>query len=546
MGTAALVATMPLFLKRVVDQYLKGDSIRPVILTMGVFLLAMLFRVTFWYVGQSILLVVQQRVIFDLRSSVFSNIQQLCLRFHDRYSPGYLYDRTLGTASTSIGQFLLVFNNTIVTGASILLFSIIFCLWISPLMTLWILLASGFYVLISVYFGHVIHKQTRSYNEAANQFAGKVTDLLRGVRTIQAFAMEKRVVRQFNDDLWPLQLRWVQLSREHLKLSLLGESMNYLVYAGVVVAGSHLVIKRKLTLGELVAFIAYFEHCIGLISMLAGSTTAIAAAWAGMEQMHEIIEAKSSVEEQPNAIAPPGQIQTGLDLEHITFSYQDRPIIQNLSLHIPRGQSVALVGPSGGGKTTVLNLLLRFYDPEQGCVRFDGQNIRQYTLTGWRGLFGVVLQDPFLFNDSIYNNLKSVRPDASDATLQDVLEKSCAWEFVSQLETGWHFCVGENGSRLSGGQKQRIAIARCFLLDPQIVLLDEATSALDTQSERHVQKAIENITGGRNVFIIAHRLSTIRHVDRILVMDRGQIVQDGNWQQLSQLPGLFRDLYSAK
>jgi ABC-type multidrug transport system fused ATPase/permease subunit len=193
----------------------------------------------------------------------------------------------------------------------------------------------------------------------------------------------------------------------------------------------------------------------------------------------------------------------------------------------------------------MINLLLRLYDPHRGSIRLDCHDIRDLSLTGYRSLFGVVLQDPFLFNDTIYNNLVAVKPDATEADVRSALRAAQAWDFVCELEGGWHFRVGESGNLLSGGQRQRIALARCVLTNPRIMVLDEATSALDNQSEMLVQKALQDMMCDRTTFVIAHRLSTVRNVDRILVIQEGQIVQDGTFEELSSIPGTFRDLHMA-
>ena len=241
----------------------------------------------------------------------------------------------------------------------------------------------------------------------------------------------------------------------------------------------------------------------------------------------------------------PAQIRGELELQDVSFAYDEQRVIDGVSFRVPAGQSVALVGPSGGGKSTLTNLLVRFYDPDAGSIRLDGVDISELPLDGYRSLFGVVLQDPFLFNDTILNNLLAVKPDATEAELRAALERAQAWEFVAQCKDTWHFNVGEGGGQLSGGQRQRIALARCFLKDPRIMILDEATSALDNQSEMLVQRALQDIMRGRTVFIIAHRLSTVRNVDRVLVVQDGKIVQDGNYAELCETPGLFRDMHLA-
>ena len=542
--SAIIAASYPLYAQRVIDVYIPQQQLSSVAAIMAVFLLAMTVRMACWFISQILLLRVEQHAIFALRSSVFVRIQQLCLRFHDRYPAGFLYDRTLGNASTAVGHLLTTFTNVMVSNSVIFIGSIIFCLTLSPMMTLWVVIASILFVLASNHYGKVIQKQTEQFNLAISEFAGKVTDLFRGVRTIKAFALEDRVAADFSRDLWPLQSRWISLSLETLKLSFVSEALSYLIYAAVILTGSMLVINHRLTLGQLVAFVAYQAQIVSMMSSLTGTVPAIASALAGIDQMHQVLDAQSTVIEHNTAKLP--SVLTGeIRFDSVRFAYKDRTVIDDISLTIAPGQSVALVGRSGSGKTTLLSLLLRFYDCDHGAIRLDGIDIREFPTRDYRSLFGVVLQDPFLFNDSIYNNLRSIKPDATDDQLRHALEMAFATEFVGQLEGGWRFKVGEGGARLSGGQKQRIAIARCLLLQPRIALLDEATSALDTQSELHIQHAIEQLLVGRNVFIIAHRLSTIRRVDRVIVLDQGKIAQDGTFDNLKTTPGIFRDLYQA-
>ncbi|MHB9132791.1 MAG: ABC transporter ATP-binding protein [Armatimonadota bacterium] len=548
--TGITVSLMPLFTKYVIDNIIQSNAVPSThkfsftLLVMGGFVLLMILRMASWYAGQSYLLFIREKIIFSLRTAVFNKLQELCMRFHQKYNPGFLFDRTLGGASTSVGVFLSMLFNTLVTYVFTLTASVVICLKLHAGLTLWVLVMSTGYIFISKYFNRRIHDLTKALNLEVNKFAGQVTDILRGVKTIKAFAMEQRVISDFDEQLWPLQLRSLDINKQTMFMGFISEGLGYLISALVVIAGAYLVVGKQIPLGTMVAFIAYQSSVTGMLGALYTVAGTYGAAMAGLEQMYEILDEQPTVVERPGAKMP-ATVEGEIRFEDVHFAYDEKPVIQGITLQVPPGQSVALVGPSGGGKTTLTNLLLRFYDPDHGRVLLDGGDIRKLPLTPYRSLFGVVLQYPFLFNETILSNLLAVKPEATKAELREALERAQAWEFVSQLKNGWHYKVGESGSQLSGGQRQRISLARCFLTDPRIMVLDEATSALDNQSEMLVQQALQEIMRSRTVFVIAHRLSTVRHVDRVLVVQDGGIVQDGTFAQLCQESGLFRDLHLA-
>lgn len=534
---------MPMFTKHVVDVSIPNRDFGDALIVMIGFVGLMIVRMASWYAGQCFLLMIREQIIFSLRSSVFAQMQELCLRFHNRYSPGYLYDRTLGGASTSVGMFLSMFFNNIVTYGVVLSFSVFFCIALSPVMTAILFTMSLSYVFAAKHFRKQIHKVTKAFNLESNEFAGMLTDLLRGVKTIKAFAMEQRVVEDFNSRLWPLQMKSLDVNKETMRLNFVSEGLGYFISTAVILLGSYMVIYHKMPLGTLVAFVSYQGMITGMLMQLSTVAGTYGSAIAGLEQIYEVLDEEPTVVESPNAVAPESP-KGRITFEHVYFSYEeDKPVVSGMSVDIPPGQSVALVGPSGGGKSTFANLLLRLYDPDSGVIKLDGKDICELSLTDYRSLFGVVLQEPFLFNETIYDNLQAVKPDATDEEMRDALTRAQAWEFVENLSGGWHFKVGEGGSQLSGGQRQRIALARCILTDPKIMVLDEATSALDNQSEALVQTALEEMMHKRTVIVIAHRLSTVRNVDRILVLQKGRIVQDGTFDQLCREPGVFRDLH---
>lgn len=538
------MAASPLFLKVVMDKALPDRDISLALLVVGAFVLLMLVRMAAWYAAQCVVLMVREQVVFDLRSQVFAHLQELSLSFHSRVGAGFLLDRTLGGASVAVGNFLcLLFYPVIACGATVL-FSLIFCFGMD-----WRLAGLAFSLgllnaVIGQRSGKRIHRVTKEYNLQANQMSGKVSDLLHGIKTVKAFAREANVSHEFSEKLWPLQLKSRDVTLETILLQFYSEGLGYFIHAAVLAYGSWLVLEGDLSFGALVAFIGFQGLILGMMAILATVGGSFGGAVAGLDQVREILETAPAVPHNEDARMP-AIIAGYISLKDVTFGYDERPVLQEVNLQVLPGESVALVGPSGGGKSTLAGLLLRLHDPDCGSIELDGVNIKDLPLAGYRKLFGAVLQDTFVFNDTVYNNLVWANPGATEAEVQVALQRAQAWEFVNQLEGGWHYNCGQSGANLSGGQRQRLAIARCFLTDPRFLILDEATSALDNQSEALVQQALAEIMRGRTVFIIAHRLSTIRHADRILVFERGRVVQEGTYDELSQTQGTFQELLNA-
>jgi subfamily B ATP-binding cassette protein MsbA len=331
-----------------------------------------------------------------------------------------------------------------------------------------------------------------------------------------------------------------------MKLGFVTEGLNYAITALVIVGGAVLVIRGagQTSIGVLVAFMGYQATLISMMSSLTNMAGQFMAAKSAFDQLFTILDMPTSPADKAGATLP-NPLKGLLSLDHVTFSYEPGkdPVLRDVSITVEPGQTVALVGRSGSGKTTLLNLLMRFYDPDAGAVQLDGHDIRDLPLRAYRSLFGVVLQDPYLFNTSIAANLRYGRPDATDPELVDCLKRAAAWSFVESFPDRLHQRVGEGGGQISGGQRQRLAIARCMLMNRRFVLLDEATSALDPESEVEVQTALRELFKGRTSFIIAHRLSTIRHADRILVMDDGRLAEEGNYDDLLARGGIFQRLH---
>lgn len=540
------VAVVPLFPKYVIDTGIPSRRLSLILSAAGLFLLVMLVRMAFWYLAMRHVYHVQQQIVRELRSRSFRHLQSLEQSFHSRYPSGFLYERVFGNSINVLGAFLTALFQNLATYVVGMIFSLGFCLYFSPLLTLVILAGAAGYVFTARRLSTRIYQKTRIANEAGMRIVELILDKLRGVKTVQASAMEDMVQDEFDHQLWPSMRKWMEAIFESMKLGFVTEGLSYTITALVIVGGALLVIRESThtSIGVLVAFMGYQGTLIGMMQALTNMYGQFMSAKTAFDQLFTILDTPPGLPEKPGARLPE-PLTGALAFDQVTFSYQPgaKPVLRNVSFRITPGQTVALVGRSGSGKTTLLNLLMRFYDPQAGAIRLDGADIRDLPLRPYRALYGVVLQDPYLFNTTIADNLRYGRPDASEEDMIDCLKQAQAWPFVEQFAQRLQHRVGEGGAQVSGGQRQRLAIARCMLMNRRFVLLDEATSALDPESEMRVQQALQALFRGRTSFIIAHRLSTIRNADRILVMEEGHLAEDGTFQELLDRRGLFRRLH---
>jgi len=539
------VALQPLFAKYMIDVAIPQRNLSLALLAAGVFLIVMLLRMTLWFWAMTVVYRVQQAIVFELRATSFAHLQSLCLRFHSQFSSGYIYERVFGNSINTLGNFMQVVFSQLVVYVVGLAFSLWFCLYLSPALTLVILTGAVGYVVAARALARRIYAKTQVSTEAGMQIVNVIMDKLRGHKTIQSFALEERVQEEFTRQLRPAMDKWLASVLESMKLGFVTEGLGYLITAGVMVGGAVLVMRDagRFPLGTLVAFMGYQATLIGMISAMTGVYGQMMSSRAAFDQLFTVLDTDSSLVERPGAVLP-AQIEARLEFRDVTFAYGDTPVVRNINLTIPAHQTVALVGRSGSGKSTLANLLLRFYDPDTGTVLLDGHDVRDLPLREYRGLFGVVLQDPFLFDTTIEANLRTIRPDISETELIQLLDQAGAWEFIENFPDRLQHRVGEGGNQLSGGQRQRLAVARCLLTSSRIVILDEATSALDVESEQVVQRGLTALAKGRTVIIIAHRLSTIRSADQIVVMDQGCVVEQGKFAELLARGGQFARLYA--
>jgi subfamily B ATP-binding cassette protein MsbA len=541
--TAGCLSAMPLIGMIFLDFVLPTGQLGWALLAGAGFVFVGTTRVTSWYLAMYILTYLGQDLVFRFRQNGFRHLQSLCLRFHDKFPSGFLYSRVFEQAIDQVGMFLRQSMSSVVVHLVGLMISMVFCVLISAPMTAVILLGAGSYVFIAQRLSPRIYRSQRSATDAHNRIAGFILDKLRGTKTIQAFSMEPEVQERFDRVVWPMQEKWITARMDVIMLQMTTEGTSYLIHAIVWVVGAAMIFGEHLGIGALVAFVGYQRQMTQTIGFLANTYGQMTSARSGFDLYSTVLDTQPTVVDEPSRQMP-DPVEGRIELRNVTFSYTDVDVLTDVSVEVPPGQRVALVGRSGGGKSTIANLLMRFYDPNEGQVLLDGIDVRQLPLRSYRRLFGTVLQDPFLFDDTIRENLRCAKPDATDDDIREVLRKAKALEFVEAYPDGLDHRVGEGGHGLSGGQRQRISIARCMLMEPRFLLLDEATSALDNETEAIIQNALESLFENKTVFVIAHRLSTIRRSDRILVVEQGRIVEDGTFDGLLARDGLFRHLYS--
>lgn len=427
-----------------------------------------------------------------------------------------------------------------------IIFMLVSMFVISPQLTLFVL----FFIPISGFIISKIGKSLKRKSDRAQReqglFLSLIEETLGGLKIIKSFNAQNRFNKRFQESTQRFyNYSNKVLHRQNLS-SPLSEFLGILVIGGLLLYGGRLVLAEGVLSGA--AFISYMGLAYGVLTpakALSKAYYGVKKGDAAAERVLEVLNHPNSIEDQPNAVEK-NSFDQAIQIQNCSFKYENEYVLKNFSLTLEKGKSVALVGQSGSGKSTVANLINRFYDVDEGQITIDGTNIKDIQLESLRGLIGLVTQDSILFNDTIKGNLLIGNPQATDAEIIQALKIANAWEFVSTLPEGIDTNIGDNGNKLSGGQKQRISIARAVLKNPPVMVLDEATSALDTESERLVQQALDNMMLHRTSLIIAHRLSTIQKADWIVVLQQGEIAEQGTHQQLLEKKGIYHGLVALQ
>ncbi len=551
------VALQPIVIKFIVDQGIN----RPDSSTRTRFLFAALFassyfflgafRMITWRVGYKRFVPALEGILFTIRSRFFRHVHGLCFRFHDQVSSGELFNYIMGSPLTSLKTFLQQFLMIVPYQSVSWVIALGALASFDWMMTLILLASVSLILIVNLRSRRTMRAMSTTFMQEESNVSKYVADMLRGTREIQIHAIEDKVSESFDHQIHRIRHQSEKLTLrrqlEHFK----PETIQYIGVTLVYAAGAYSCLYRDLTVGELFAFASSMQLMLHPLMTFFQLSLTKANAEAGLERITRIMQTETSVEEKPAPLLVPFEDNDVsvlnrdiplLDIRNLRFGYTDTPVIQGISCRVDHGQAVALVGPSGSGKTTFVRLLLRLYDPQAGSILLNGTDITSFSLKQLRSRFGVVSQDTFLFQTTLWENIRVADPTASENDIHRAMERAFVTEFLPDLPQGEHTEVGENGYALSGGQKQRVAIARAILGNHRYYIFDEATSSLDNQSEHRIQKAMAELRHGNTMIIIAHRLSTIRDVHKILVFDKGRIVQEGTYDSLATSPGLFQEL----
>ncbi|WP_025680857.1 ABC transporter ATP-binding protein [Paenibacillus massiliensis] len=485
-------------------------------------------------------------VLFDIRNRMYDHLQRLSLRFYHNRKTGDTISRFINDVEQTKNIVEVGMMNVWLDLFSLLL-ALGFMIYMDFKLTIAAFVVLPLYAISVKILYKRLKQLTKDRSKALAGIQAYLTERIQGIAVIRSFTLERYEREQFG-----------QVNQQFLQKALSQTRWNAMTFAIintltdiapllVIGYGGYAVIQGEVTLGTFVAFFGYLERMYNPLRRLVNASTVLTQASASLERVMELMEEPYDIRDAPQAKELKEPIQD-IELRQVSFKYETSSswILQNIQLHIRSGETIALVGMSGGGKSSLITLLPRFYDVQEGAVLVNGLDVREWTLSSLRSQMGMVLQDHFLFSGSVHDNIRVGNPDADEEAVRAAARAANADIFIEQLPQGYDTEIGERGVKLSGGQKQRIAIARVFLKNPAVLILDEATSALDLEAEHQIQESLLRLSEGRTTIIVAHRLSTITHADRIIVIQEGRITEEGTNEELLQREGDYARLYNIQ
>ncbi len=550
----AIPLFMPLLMKIIIDGVISpeanlapAEATRQLFLWVGgTMLLFFIIRPPVEYYRQYYAQYVGNKILYDIRENLYAHLQKLSLRFYSNTRAGEIISRVINDVEQTRNFVMIGLMNVWLDIATIVI-AIIIMLTMDVPLTIVTLLALPFYAFSVKHFFGKLRDLTRKRSQALADVQSYLHERVNGVSVIKSFALEDVERERFDETNGQFLEKAIDHTKWNAKAFAVVNTITDVAPLLVLAYAGYQVIHGHLSVGTLVAFIAFIERVYSPLRRLVNSSTALTQSFASMDRVLELMDEQYDIVDKDNAKQLP-LIQGEVKFDHVQFAYddEDEDVLNNVHFNVKPGETVAFVGMSGGGKSTIVSLIPRFYDATGGRITIDGYDIKDVKIQSLRDQIGMVLQDNILFSDSVKSNILMGKPDATDEEVKAAAIAANAHHFVESLPEGYDTTVGERGVKLSGGQKQRIAIARVFLKNPPLLILDEATSALDLESEALIQESLERLAHDRTTFIVAHRLSTITHADTIFVVDEGEIKERGTHEQLMEEKGIYYDLFQVQ
>ena len=528
-----------------VTQRVNEDEVAALIFICGIVVLLFFLKNLFGYLSSFFLTFLRNAVLRDLRDAMYKKILALPVSYFSEKRKGDTISRITADVNEVQTSFLSILE-LIVREPLTILFTILAMLVMSVQLTLFVFIFLPIAGFIISLIGKQLKRKSNLAQEENGHFLSIVEETLSSLKIVKGFNAESKFYDRFQQSTNRLKEILNSLINRQNLASPTSEFLGIFVIVVILWFGGNMVlVEESLDAATFIAFLGLAYNILTPAKQISKATYSVKKGDAAAERILQVLETPSTITDHPDAIDKK-DFETGIEISNVDFAYEDDKVLKQFSISVNKGETVALVGQSGSGKSTIANLITRFYDVNAGTIKIDGIDIRKMKKSDLRDLLGLVTQDSILFNDSIRNNIALGKDDATDAEIIDALKIANAWEFVKELPKQLDTNIGDSGNKLSGGQKQRLSIARAVLKNPPVMILDEATSALDTESEKLVQKALENMMKNRTSIVIAHRLSTIQNADKIVVMQKGEIVEQGKHQELIDTNGTYKKLVAMQ